>query len=1169
MADKNLALQLIITAKDMAGDALRSARDGVGAIGDAVSRALDPLRSFGALMTAALGIGGAKELQDRADAYTRLTNSLKTATSNEEAYQAALKAVTEIAQRANSDIETTAQLYGKVNKSADALGLSQQQVARLTESVAKGMQLSGASAEAADGAILQLTQAFASGALRGEEFNSVMEASPELMAYIAKGIGVTVGELRALAEQGALTSRTVATALLDQGTAIDQAYGKVTQTVAQAFTALNNQLILYVGQAAQASGITAGISTTLKALADNMDVVAAAIGAGLVTALTKSAAALVTYTQESLAARAAAREQAIAEASRQAEILRTAQAQVAATQGAYNRALAEQRLAQQTVAAMEAELGYGVTEAQLAAARGQAASAANAATAATQRYATAQAELSAVQAAAGTSAGLLSRAMGLLAGPGGLILLAVSAFAALLPMLSKSKTDTEALAVSTDRYSASLKELSAAQIRAEMLKLNAAITDQSQAVADAANKVGELETGHRSLYQVFKDSRPVADQLTEAEGNLANEHQKLTQLKKNLAAAAEALLGTHRQEVDTSGKLAAQYAQTQIAMGQLASTVKALAEHQNTLSQAQQTGLQAQIDLARANGDAQTVDRLTLALAQQKASAAQTQAALDQAAASAAAANYEAIKKAFDLLQQKLPKDYEGLEVARQDVTLKTAQAEAAKAVAAQLQDQAMRAAALNTVQLTQVSQLEALLSAQKNDAQSTLALAQAKGDEWTARQKIIEVAEIEARLAQLSAEKKTIELQSTTAVLQAIQAEVSARLAAGEAISDEDRARLKAATNAMNVAAIEAEAAGRIAEAETRRAEAVRLGDAANQQSADGSRQATESLQQHADAADKDVASSQSLAQTIASMIDYWRQQTSALSAATQALFEWGAGLSKMDPRYGQNAMSGLSDGAKKAAQEINGLTMYVRALDAQITMSVNDIAKNMDLTARAGAEAKIAYYEQVQAAEALIARLKDIGSTSEIALGGLVKQAQTSKDAMWLLNEQDLSKLQSAIDAATERLAKMKKETEDAKTRLAELNAELLSAEGEDTKAKLLEQQITYQKQLAEIKAQIAEAEASGNRELLATLNEQLAVLEKINDAKVRNIAADTTGGDTATRITTAWTEAGTAIKSAGSALADVYTTTNKLAGVDLSGLHQQITGVAEQAGKLASVL
>jgi hypothetical protein len=260
-----------------------------------------------------------------------------------------------------------------------------------------------------------------------------------------------------------------------------------------------------------------------------------------------------------------------------------------------------------------------------------------------------------------------------------------------------------------------------------------------------------------------------------------------------------------------------------------------------------------------------------------------------------------------------LPKDYEGLEVARQDVTLKTAQAEASKAVAAQLQDQAMRAAALNTVQLTQVSQLEALLNAQKNDAQSTLALAQAKGDEWTARQKIIEVAEIEARLAQLNAEKKVIELQASTAVLKAIQNEVMARLAEGEAISDVDRARLKAATNAMNIASIESEAAGRIAESEKQKALAIKMGSDATKNSTTVSQQAAESLRQHADAADKDAASSQSLAQTIASMIGYWRQQTSALSAATQALFEWGAGLSKMDPRYGQNAMSGLSDGAKK----------------------------------------------------------------------------------------------------------------------------------------------------------------------------------------------------------------------------------------------------------------
>ena len=107
MADRNLVLQLLITAKDQASAALQSVRDGVGSLGEAASRALEPLRSFGGLITTALGIGGGKELLDRADAFTRLSNSLKIATTSEEAYQAALKDVSAIAGRTNADIEVT------------------------------------------------------------------------------------------------------------------------------------------------------------------------------------------------------------------------------------------------------------------------------------------------------------------------------------------------------------------------------------------------------------------------------------------------------------------------------------------------------------------------------------------------------------------------------------------------------------------------------------------------------------------------------------------------------------------------------------------------------------------------------------------------------------------------------------------------------------------------------------------------------------------------------------------------------------------------------------------------------------------------------------------------------------------------------------------------------
>ena len=68
MADRNLVLQLLITAKNTAGDALDQIRTGINGIGSAVSESLAPLRSFGGLIAAALGLGSAKVLQENADA---------------------------------------------------------------------------------------------------------------------------------------------------------------------------------------------------------------------------------------------------------------------------------------------------------------------------------------------------------------------------------------------------------------------------------------------------------------------------------------------------------------------------------------------------------------------------------------------------------------------------------------------------------------------------------------------------------------------------------------------------------------------------------------------------------------------------------------------------------------------------------------------------------------------------------------------------------------------------------------------------------------------------------------------------------------------------------------------------------------------------------------------
>ena len=176
MAGSTTVVDLLIRGRDLASGAIGQVRDAVGGLSDRARAALEPLRSFAGLITAAIGVGGAKELIDRADAYTNLSNQVRIASKGEEDYQASIAAVANIAKDANSDLASTASLYGKVKQNADSLGISQQQIADVTGVVAKGMQLSGAETAAAAGATLQFTQALGSGVLRGEEFNSVLEA---------------------------------------------------------------------------------------------------------------------------------------------------------------------------------------------------------------------------------------------------------------------------------------------------------------------------------------------------------------------------------------------------------------------------------------------------------------------------------------------------------------------------------------------------------------------------------------------------------------------------------------------------------------------------------------------------------------------------------------------------------------------------------------------------------------------------------------------------------------------------------------------------------------------------------------------------------------------------------------------------------------------------------
>lgn len=166
-------------------------------IGRSSASVMSPLKGllglFGGIGLVQLG----RDIIATADAWTQLQNRLRLVTSGTKELAQATEAVFNISQSTSQEIDTVAQVYQRFAQNASRLGLSLHDVAEVTDVVAKSVAISGASSEAASAALTQFGQGLASGTLRGEELNSVMEQTPALAQAIATGLGVSIGGLMA------------------------------------------------------------------------------------------------------------------------------------------------------------------------------------------------------------------------------------------------------------------------------------------------------------------------------------------------------------------------------------------------------------------------------------------------------------------------------------------------------------------------------------------------------------------------------------------------------------------------------------------------------------------------------------------------------------------------------------------------------------------------------------------------------------------------------------------------------------------------------------------------------------------------------------------------------------------------------------------------------------
>lgn len=211
------------------------------------------------------------QVKNYADSYTGMVNKLKLVTSTQSELSRAMDDTHKIAQATASDWNGVLDVYTKFQGLSKRLGIDQAEVARITETVTKTVSMSGQSAAASEAALLQFGQALNTGVLRGAELVSVMSQAPALAKALADGMGVAVGDLKKLGEEGKITSEVMRDALLKMSSSVDAEYAKTATTISASFNLITTEATKLIGEFDQAHGVS-------KTLVEGMTLVAENIG---------------------------------------------------------------------------------------------------------------------------------------------------------------------------------------------------------------------------------------------------------------------------------------------------------------------------------------------------------------------------------------------------------------------------------------------------------------------------------------------------------------------------------------------------------------------------------------------------------------------------------------------------------------------------------------------------------------------------------------------------------------------------------------------------------------------------------------------------------------------------------------------------------------------------
>ena len=472
---------------------------------------------------AGVGLG---TLKNYADGYTEVKNKLALVESASFSSQRGLQSLFDISLKTNQSLEATSSIYQRFAQNAQALGINQARVASLTETVSKAVAISGASAESAQAALMQFGQSLASGVFRGQEFNSVMEQTPGLAQAMAKGLGVSVGELRNMANAGKLTMDVIIPALERVKGSVDEQFNTRIVTIGMAFENLRTSTTKWIGELDQASGASQGFATVISGMADHLTVATSALGGfAAVLSINKLRAFIAAGNEQAALAINVAR----------AENVKTA-------------ALREQ--AQAEMSLIQIKLTHARTESELLAIQQQAEVQSRKLTAAIMAESNARRNLDLVTKRATAGGRLFSNALGFVGGPIGLVTIGLTAAAGALieyrQKTEQAKQESLAFADSLDITSDSLRTVTADMLSSMRTKLERSIETQKAVITELKAETNRLEQqvkiqidgmnshGLQNNQHAIERYKKLIGDLSIKKGELAEANEKLEKSERDL-----------------------------------------------------------------------------------------------------------------------------------------------------------------------------------------------------------------------------------------------------------------------------------------------------------------------------------------------------------------------------------------------------------------------------------------------------------------------------------------------------------------------------------------------------------------------------------------------------------------------------------------------------------